>query len=84
MKLLEHMPVTAASQASTEKVLSEDVLEGGDRGREGGGRTEGRKKERERGRKGGKEGGKKEGREGAMGRRAVLSQSWMNPTPDVY
>lgn len=70
---MEHMPVTPASQASTEKLLSEDMLEGG--------RTEGRKKRRERGRKGG---GEKEGREGAMGRRAVFSESWINPTPDVY
>ena len=66
MKLLEHMPVTAASQASTEKVLSEDVLEGGDRGREGGGRTEG-------GRKKGKEGGR-EGRR--AGRRKEDWEQW--------
>lgn len=39
MKLLEHrdhIPVIPASQASTEEVLGKDVLEGGDRGRDGG------------------------------------------------
>lgn len=70
MKLLEHMPVTPASQASTEKVLSEDVLEGGDRGREGGGkdrRKEERKGKREEGREGGWEEGRKRGSNGEEG-----------------
>ena len=58
MKLLEHrdhIPVIPASQASTEEVLSTDVLEGGDRRREGG-----RKKRRGRGREGRRVGRRKE------------------------
>lgn len=61
MKLLEHrdhIPVIPASQASTEEVLSKDMLEGGDRRREGG-----RKKRRERGREGRRVGRRKEERE---------------------
>lgn len=69
MKLLEHrdhIPVIPASQASTEEVLSKDVLEGGDRRREGG-RKEGRKEGKEEGREGEWGEGRKRGSNGEEG-----------------